>query len=63
MKSYAVQAVRDALELAAQQVPHNWLDPLLTGPNAVGEYDSKIEPLLIAIAERIRALLKEYSDE
>lgn len=26
---------RDAIQIATQAIPANWLDPLLTGPNAV----------------------------
>jgi hypothetical protein len=42
----------------AKKVPGNWLDPLLTGPDAVigkPPYDCKdIECLLNAVADRIR---------
>lgn len=45
-------------KLAADQVPTNWCDPLLTGPNAViKDLDCRqIEALLRGIQNRIRAL-------
>ena len=44
---------------AVECIPNNWLDPLLTGPNAV-IHDSppiEVEDLLNALRERVRALL------
>jgi hypothetical protein len=52
---------KQAIEDAAECVPTNWLDPLLTGPNAVIPKDLNITPrhieaLLRGIQDRIRAL-------
>ena len=55
------EARNKALEEAARQVPTNWLDPLLTGPNKIGDFDSKIEGLLLCVRERIRALSSSHS--
>jgi len=46
------------VEECAMCVPTTWLDPLLTGPNAVlGDFNApNVEGLLQAIAARIRAL-------
>jgi hypothetical protein len=54
-------ARRAALEEAIRVVPSNWCDGLLTGPARVIPSDGKITPqhverLIVAIAERIRAL-------
>lgn len=51
----------------ADLIPTNWLDPLLTGPDAVikgGAYKpSDIERLLLAIKERVRkAEIKQRGD-
>ena len=47
-----------AVERCANEVPTNWLDPLLTGPKAVikGLDNRQIEALLRGIQDRIRAL-------
>lgn len=56
-------AKREAFEAAADCVPTNWLDPLLTGPEAAfrrkdGKFDCReIEALLRGIQDRIRARL------
>ena len=55
-------ARRAALEEAAKCVPNTWLDPLLTGPDAIikSEIDAvQVERLLSAITKRIRALAVE----
>ena len=55
----AVKVDRASIELAAKAVPMNWLDPLLTGPDAVGRvpYDcGAVEALLRGVRDRIRAL-------
>lgn len=47
------------IEACAKQVPTTWLDSLLTGPNKVvpANTDARIiEPLLQAVAARIRSL-------
>ena len=48
-------------KVVLDEIPDNWLDPLLTGPNAVigvPPYNCKdIERLLVALKERIRTRL------
>ncbi len=55
---YVLAVLRDVREAYAKVVPTNWLDPLLTGPNAVlgkGPYGNReIEALLRGIQDRIR---------
>ena len=60
-------AVREALEEAEKVVPANWLDPLLTGPNAIlqghGPWGCPdIERLLQALRAAIRALKETGHD-
>lgn len=46
------------IEECAACVPANWLDPLLTGPDRIGDFKNggEVARLLLAIAKRIRAL-------
>jgi hypothetical protein len=45
------------IDECAKCVPTTWLDPLLTGPKAVGDMPAReTEALLRAIQDRIRAL-------
>lgn len=45
------------IDECAKCVPTNWLDPLLSGPNKVGNMPAReTEALLRAIQDRIRAL-------
>jgi hypothetical protein len=55
------KAERKALiEECARCVPTTWLDPLLTGPNKVGNLPAReTEALLRGIQDRIRALVGE----
>ena len=53
-------AERLGLERAAKEVPTNWCDPLLTGPNGIAKAVTaftcrSIEQLLRGIQDRIRA--------
>jgi len=52
--------MRKVIDLCADAVPANWLDPLLTGPKAViggpPYYVRDIEKLLLAIRDRIGAV-------
>lgn len=54
----ATRNPRDAvIEECARCVPNNWLDPLLSGPNKVGDMPAReTEELLRRILDRIRAL-------
>lgn len=57
LRAYAAAAVAMERKRAAACVPTNWLDPLLTGPQAViasGIDEESIERLLLTIRERIR---------
>lgn len=60
LRKAATDARAAALAEAARLVPTNWIDPLLTGPDAVignGTADGRqIEALLRGIQDRIRAL-------
>ena len=52
------QAVLDAYTRCADQVPSTWIDPLLSGPDAVilgGSDGKEIEALLSAVRKRILA--------
>lgn len=58
--------VRNAvIEECAKCVPTTWLDPLLTGPKKVAEFEDcpSVERLLQAIAARIRALSTGKRDD
>lgn len=45
------------IEECANAIPTNWCDPLLTGPNKVGELPAReTEALLRGIQDRIRGL-------
>jgi hypothetical protein len=51
--------IRDlVIEECAKCVPTTWLDPLLTGPNKVAEFEDcpAVERLLQEVARRIRSL-------
>jgi hypothetical protein len=54
----AIDIVRDAIiDECARCVPTNWCDPLLTGPNKVGDLPAReTEALLRGVQDRIRAL-------
>ncbi len=55
-------SMRTAIDRCAKEVPENWLDPLLTGPQAVlkgngGTWGCRdIEALLRGVQDRIRRL-------
>lgn len=54
----ADEMVKEALAEAADKIPTNWLDPLLTGPDAVLKGNGPwgcpdIERLLLAIKKRL----------
>jgi hypothetical protein len=56
---------RRGVEDAAKNVPTNWLDSLLTGPNGIGQgpYDGRhIEKLMRGTRAAILALLEQTSD-
>ena len=60
------QAVLDAYTCCADQVPSNWLDPLLSGPDAVilgGSDGKEIEALLSAVRKRILAARDALKDK
>jgi hypothetical protein len=63
LRKQAKEAHRAALEAAAQAIPDTWLDPLLTGENAViGQPPygcPDVERLLKALQMAIRALAQE----
>lgn len=51
-------ARRKTIEECANCVPKNWCDPLLSGPNKVGDMPAReTEALLRGIQDRIRALV------
>ena len=53
----AVMERDSAIEECVKCVPTTWLDPLLTGPNAIGDLpERETEALLRGIQDRIRAL-------
>jgi hypothetical protein len=58
-----LRSARKRLEAAEKAVPTTWLDPLLSGPSAIGGLDrcdgSVIEALLRAVKSRIAALAGE----
>lgn len=61
-------AIRGAMDEVATEaadcVPTNWCDPLLTGPKAVSQGDwngRHIEALLRGIQDRIRNLRKDWA--
>lgn len=61
----AAERERDLLKQAADCVPTNWLDPLLTGPDAVipRNVDGRaIEALLRGVQDRIRLLAKHEQE-
>ena len=59
MREAIATARAQALKEAAQEVPTTWLDPMLTGPDAIGSPPfggTQIEQLCRRIAGRIRSL-------
>jgi hypothetical protein len=54
----AIDVIRNAIiDECARCVPANWCDPLLTGPDKVGDLPAReTEALLRGVQDRIRAL-------
>ena len=62
LEESATAAVLDAYTRCADQVPSTWIDPLLSGPDAVilgGSDGKEIEALLSAVRKRILAARDE----
>jgi len=60
------EGVIEGLRLAEKCVPTNWLDPLLTGPDAVlkkGHDNREIEALLRGVQDRVRAEIAKLKGE
>lgn len=60
------EGVLEGLRLAEKCVPTNWLDPLLTGPDAVlkkGHDNREIEALLRGVQDRVRAEIAKLKGE
>lgn len=55
------ERLKGALDFAPDEIPTNWLDPLLTGPDAIADlYSPKgVERLLLALKERMRAYCEQ----
>lgn len=57
-----IERLQGALDFAPDEIPTNWLDPLLTGPKAIDFGDNgnpAIEKLLRALKERMRQYVKK----
>lgn len=63
-KDVTIERLKGALDFAPDQIPTNWLDPLLTGPKAIELGGNPgIEKLLRALKERMRAYCKKALSE
>lgn len=58
----------DAIRAATKAVPDTWLDPLLTGPNAILPHTDSftpkdVETLLHAVRKRVRDLITAQEEK
>jgi hypothetical protein len=64
-KDAEIERLKGALDFAPDEIPTSWLDPLLTGPDAI-DVDNRahgVEKLLLALKERMRAYCQKALSE